>query len=212
MNYRLYLVTDGPLSKGRSVEHIVEQALRGGVSIVQLREKNASTLEFIALAERVLHLTRKAGVPCLINDRLDVAMAVDADGVHLGQQDMPYETARRLLGKEKIIGLSVESVEQARAAQVLDVDYIGISPIYLTPTKNELQVALGLEGLRAIRSFSRHPLVAIGGLNLQTIPDVICSGADGIAVVSAICSADDPCAATVELRALIETAMQEKVS
>lgn len=207
--WQLYLVTDGPLSKGRPVELIVEQALAGGVTCVQLREKNIATRDFIALTERVLPLTRAAGVPCLINDRIDVALATNADGVHLGQQDMPYHMARHLLGPDKIIGLSVETVEQAQAAQALDVDYLGVSPIYCTPTKEDLQTQFGLAGLRDVRARSQHPLVAIGGLNLQTIPDVVRTGADGIAVVSAICSAEDPRAAASELYQCIAHAQKE---
>lgn len=209
MNVSLYLVTDGPLSKGRPIEYIVEAALAGGVTMVQLREKDSSTRDFIELAGRVLRMTRAVGVPCLINDRVDVALAVDADGVHIGQQDMPYEMARRLMGPDKIIGLSVESVEQAQAASDLDVDYLGISPVYLTPTKDELQTALGLDGVRAIRASSRHPLVAIGGMNARTVPDVIRAGADGIAVVSAICSAEDPQAASAGLAAMIQSVRKE---
>ena len=206
--WQLYLVTDGPLSKGRPVEQIVEQALAGGVTCIQLREKDISTRDFIALTTRILPLTRAAGVPCLINDRVDVALATDADGVHLGQQDMPYPMARQLLGPEKIIGLSVETIDQAREAQSLDVDYLGVSPIYCTPTKEELQTQFGIEGLREVRALSRHPLVAIGGLNAQTIPDVVHVGADGIAVVSAICSAEDPTAAARELHQCILQAQE----
>jgi len=208
--WQLYLVTDGPLSKGRPVEQIVEQALAGGITCLQLREKDISTRDFISLTERVLPLTRAAGVPCLINDRVDVAIATDADGVHLGQQDMPYPMARKLLGPDKIIGLSVETIDQAQDAQSLDVDYLGVSPIYCTPTKEELQTQFGIEGLREVRALSKHPLVAIGGLNMQTIPDVVRAGADGIAVVSAICSAEDPCAAAHELNQCILHAQKEK--
>ncbi len=199
MNPSLYLVTDGPLSKRRAVDWIVAQALKGGVTMVQLREKEASTRDFLALAEKVLALTRPSRVPLLINDRVDVALAVDADGVHLGQNDMDYAVARRLLGPDKIIGLSVESVEQAEAAQSIDVDYLGVSPIYRTPTKEELRTAIGIDGLRRIKKFTRHLLVAIGGMNKETIPDVVRAGADGIAVVSAICSSDDPRLSAEEL-------------
>ncbi len=208
--WQLYLVTDGPLSKGRPIEQIVEQALAGGVTCVQLREKNIATRDFIALTERVLPVTRAAGVPCLINDRVDVALATNADGVHLGQQDMPYHMARHLLGPDKIIGLSVENIDQAHDAQSLDVDYLGVSPIYCTPTKEELQTQFGIEGLREVRALSKHPLVAIGGLNMQTIPDVVSAGADGIAVVSAICSAENPRAAANELMKCILQAQEEQ--
>jgi thiamine-phosphate pyrophosphorylase len=199
----LYLVTDRPLARGRPLEDIVAAALRGGVTMVQLREKEGSTREFIALAERILPLTRARHVPLIINDRVDVALAVDADGVHLGQSDMPCAAARRLLGPDRIIGLSVESTEQAEAAQACDADYLGVSPIHTTPTKPELETGLGLDGLRRIRALSRHPLVAIGGMNAQTLPGALSAGTDGVAVVSAICSADDPEAAARELAALV---------
>ncbi len=206
--WQLYLVTDGPLSKGMSVEQIVEQAIAGGVTCVQLREKSMCTRDFIALAERILPLTRAARVPCLINDRVDVALATHADRVHLGQEDMPYSMARKLLGPDKIIGLSVENIDQVKEAQALDVDYLGVSPIYCTPTKKELQTQFGIEGLRDVRALSKHPLVAIGGLNLQTIPDVVRAGADGVAVVSAICSADNPHDAAAQLKRCISRAQE----
>lgn len=208
----LYLVTDDDLCLGRPLENVVRAALAGGVTMVQLREKACSTRMFIERARRIQALTREAGVPLIINDRLDVALAIDAAGAHIGQNDMPYTEARRLLGPEKIIGLSVESLADAEEAESLDVDYLGVSPIYFTPTKTDLTVQLGLEGLRAIRAQSRHVLVGIGGLNEKTIPDVLRAGADGIAVVSAICSAPDPRVAAQELAALIETTRQEGAS
>lgn len=195
----LYLVTDRALACGRDLETVVQAALRGGVTCVQLREKDVDTRSFIALARRIQAHTRAAGVPLIINDRVDVALAVEAEGVHLGQSDMPYPDARRLLGQDRLIGMSVESVDDAVAAEGWDVDYLGVSPIYLTPTKTELTKALGLEGLRRIRAVSRHPLVAIGGMNTHTTTEVIRAGADGVAVVSAICSAADPAAAARDL-------------
>lgn len=205
----LYLVTDRALSLGRPLADIVEGALRGGVTMVQLREKTASTREFVELAQHIKTFTQSYNVPLIINDRLDVAQAVDSDGVHLGQNDMPYEIARRLLGPDKIIGLSVESVVHAQAAEALDVDYLGVSPIYFTPTKTDLTVELGLEGLRQIKRISRHPLVAIGGMNFRTLADVVKTGADGIAVVSAICSAADPQRAAHDLYSLIAKTKSE---
>jgi thiamine-phosphate pyrophosphorylase len=199
----LYLVTDRALARGRPLEDIVAAALRGGVTMVQLREKTCSTREFMELAERILPLTRARRIPLIINDRVDVALAVDADGVHLGQSDMPCAIACRLLGPDKIIGLSVESIEQAEAAQACDADYLGVSPIHTTPTKPELETGLGLEGLQRIRTIARQPLVAIGGMNAHTIPDALAAGADGVAVVSAICAADDPEAAARALAAMI---------
>lgn len=202
---KLYLVTDRNLSLGRSLEEVVSEAVKGGVTVVQLREKEASTGEFIELARRLMTLLKPLDIPLIINDRVDVALAVDADGVHIGQSDMSYEDARRLLGPDKIIGLSVENFEDIEAANALDVDYIGISPVYGTPTKTDTAEPFGLEGLRKAVKMSVHPTVAIGGMNASTISEVMAAGTDGVAVVSAICSADDICMATSELKAIIET-------
>ena len=201
---KLYLVTDRELSLGRSLEEVVSEAVKGGVTVVQLREKDASTGEFIELARRLMKLLKPLRIPLIINDRVDVALAVDADGVHIGQSDMSYEDARRLLGPDKIIGLSVESFEDIEAANALDVDYIGISPVYGTPTKTDTAEPFGLEGLRKAAQMSAHPTVAIGGMNASTIAEVMAAGTDGVAVVSAICSAENIRKATSDLRAIVE--------
>ena len=201
---RLYLVTDRPLSMGRDLEWIVAEAVKGGATMVQLREKDIDTRGFIELARRLQPVLKEAGVPLIINDRVDVALAVDADGVHIGQSDMPYEIARRLLGPDKIIGLSVENMDEVREANSLDVDYIGVSPVYSTATKTDTAPPFGLEGLREAVRLSRHPAVAIGGMNASTAHDVLLTGVDGIAVVSAICSAPDPCTAARLLSQLPE--------
>lgn len=197
---RLYLVTDRPLSLGRDIAWVVEEAVKGGATMVQLREKDIDTREFIALACRLQPILKEAGVPLIINDRVDVALAVDADGVHIGQSDMPYDIARRLLGPDKIIGLSVENMDEVREANSLDVDYIGISPVYSTATKTDTAPPFGLEGLGEAVRLSVHPTVAIGGMNIKTAADVLGTGVDGIAVVSGICSAPDPKTAAEELR------------
>lgn len=196
---RLYLVTDRPLSLGRDIDWIVEEAVKGGATMVQLREKDCSTREFIELAAKLMETLKPLGIPLLINDRIDVALAVDADGVHIGQSDMPYKTARALLGPDKIIGLSVENMEDIRVANELDVDYVGISPVYSTHTKTDTAAPFGLEGLREAVKLSIHPTVAIGGINMKTAKDVMACGTDGIAVVSAIVSADSPCEAARNL-------------
>ena len=202
---KLYLVTDRDLSLGRSLEEVVSEAVSGGVTMVQLREKDAPTGKFIDLASRLMNMLKPLGIPLIINDRVDVAMAVDADGVHIGQSDMPYEIARKLLGPDKIIGLSVENFEDIEKANALDVDYIGISPVYGTPTKTDTAEPFGLDGLRKAVSMSVHPTVAIGGMNAGTIADVMTTGADGVAVVSAICSAENIRKAAVELKALVDS-------
>ena len=202
---KLYLVTDRPLSLGRDIDEIVREAVEGGVTMVQLREKECPTGEFVALAKRLKALLAPLGVPRIINDRVDVALAVDADGAHIGQSDMPYEVARRLLGKEKIIGLSVENFSDLEVANTLDVDYVGISPVYGTPTKSDTAEPFGLEGLRRAVEMSVHPTVAIGGMNAQTIGEVMAAGTDGVAVVSAICSAPSPRKAAEELLNIIKS-------
>lgn len=200
----LYLVTDRDLCLGRPLEEVVLQCVRGGVTMVQLREKDLLTRDFIEEALRIKKILAPHNVPLIINDRLDVAMAVRAEGVHVGQQDMPYEMARELLGPEAIIGLSVEDESQVLEAERYDADYLGVSPIFETPTKTDTSGSWGLSGLAWVRENSRHNLVAIGGLNETNIAEVVRSGADGIAVVSALCSAADPEAAARKLSLLIK--------
>jgi len=201
----LYLVTDRDLCLGRPLEEVVLQAVRGGASMVQLREKRASTRFFVEEAQQIKQLLAPYGVPLIINDRVDVALAVGADGVHIGQDDMPYPLARRLLGAQAIIGLSVETVEQVLEAEAYDVDYLGVSPIFATPTKTDTKGVWGLEGLAQVRQLSHHRLVAIGGLNATNVAQVVQAGADAIAVVSAVCSAPDPQRAAEELCRIIQS-------
>ena len=205
-DYTLYLVTDRRLSRGRPTREIVQAAVRGGVTCVQLREKDCSTRAFIREALAVRDFLKAAGVPLIINDRLDVALAVEADGVHLGQKDMPLEMARRIAGDGLCIGISAESLEDAVAAERGGADYIGVSPVFDTPTKTDTAPALGLEGLRDIRAAVDIPLVAIGGLKRDNVAEVVQNGADGIAVVSAIVAAEDPEKAARELLEIIQAA------
>lgn len=195
----IYLVTDRELLAGKSLEETVIQAVRGGASLVQLREKMLATRAFIETARRLKAALAPHRVPLIINDRADVALAVDADGLHIGQDDMPYPVARKLLGADAMIGVSVETMEQVEEAEAWDVDYLGVSAIFATPTKTDTKRAWGLEGLRDVKRRSRHPLVAIGGIHAGNAADVFRSGADSIAVVSAICAAADPQRATQEL-------------
>lgn len=196
---RLYLVTDRGLSLGRDLLWVVREAVAGGVTIVQLREKDTGTRDFVALGRQLVEELRPLGVPLIINDRVDVALAVGADGVHIGQSDMPYADARRLLGPDKIIGLSVETMDEVKEANSLDVDYIAMSPVYSTATKTDTAPPFGLEGLRQAAALTVHPSVAIGGMNRQTVAGAMACGIDGVAVVSAICSAPDPRAASSDL-------------
>lgn len=202
----LYLVTDRSLSRGRPLEYIVEEAVKGGVTMVQLREKECSSREFYELAVSLKKQLSTYKIPLIINDRLDIALACDADGLHIGQHDIPYEVARRILGNDKIIGLSVEKVADAILANNLDVDYIGISPVFGTPTKTDTSPALGLKGVFEISQLSKHPCVGIGGINMKNAPDIIQAGANGISVVSAIMSADSPREAASQLLHLVKDA------
>jgi len=199
----LYLVTDRSLSLGRPLDYIVEEAVKGGVTMVQLREKGASTLEFYELAISLKKILQPYKVPLIINDRIDIALACDAEGLHIGQSDMPYSVARKLLGNDKIIGLSIENIYQAEQANRINVDYIGVSPVFSTPTKTDTAQALGLEGLRQIADISKHPIVGIGGINRGNAKEIIDAGADAIAVVSAIMSASDPQEAAKQLTNII---------
>lgn len=209
VDWHLYLVTDRALSAPRSVEEIVASGIRGGVTAVQYRDKEASTRQMIKTAIRLAELTRAAGIPLIINDRVDVALAVGADGVHVGQTDMPPAHARRILGPHAIVGLSIETIDDLLAAEKEDVDYYGVSPVFCTPTKAELTRAWGLDGLRAARRLTQRPLIAIGGINSSNAREVIVAGADGIAVVSAICAAEQPEIAAGELREIVRGAKGE---
>lgn len=202
----LYLVTDRGLCLGRPLIDVVARAVAGGVSVVQLREKHASTREFVDLGRALLALLAPLGVPLIINDRLDVALAIGAQGAHLGQSDMPVAEARRLLGPHALLGLSVETMDQLREAEALPpglVDYYGLSPIFHTPTKTDAGPGWGLAGLGQARAEvdagTKRPLVAIGGIGPVNAASVLRCGAQGLAVVSAICSAPDPQAASQEL-------------
>jgi thiamine-phosphate pyrophosphorylase len=203
VNFSLYLVTDSSLSLGRPIASIVEAAARGGVSAVQLREKSCPADTYIGLARDIKKLLAPFGIPLMINDRVDVALAAGADGVHLGQSDMPAADARKMFGPAAIIGLSVETLDQAAAAENLDVDYLGVSPIFRTPTKADTGEPWGLNGLRKLRALSRHRLVAIGGIDSSNAERVLAAGADGLAVVSAICAAANPEAAARLLHGII---------
>jgi len=209
LDLSLYLVTERRLAGNRPLTEVIRKAVAGGVSVVQLREKECSSREYLELALSIKKIL-PPGIPLIINDRLDVALAAGASGVHLGQNDLPAEAARKHLGPEAIIGLSVENPDQLQKALNLPVDYLAISPIFPTPTKTDTGPAWGLEGLARARQLTSRPLVAIGGLNENNVSEVIRAGADGVAVVSAICAAPDPEQAARRLRALIAEARRAK--
>jgi thiamine-phosphate pyrophosphorylase len=199
---RLCLVTDRGLAGGRSVIDVALAAARGGATMVQFREKEATTRAFVEQARALKAALAPLGVPLAINDRLDVALAVDADGLHVGQDDMPVEEARRLMGPGKFIGLSITAVEQVLRPDAEAADYLGVGPIYAQRTKEDAAAPLGVEGLRRARSLTLKPIVAIGGLTPDNSALALSAGADGLAVVSAIVAAADPEAAARRFAAL----------
>ena len=201
INYILYLVTDSELMSTATVEESVEQAILGGVTIVQLREKTKSSRAFYDTALRVREITYKYSIPLIINDRVDIALAVNADGVHIGQSDLPVQAVRHIIGADKILGVSASNLEEAQAARDAGADYLGIGAMYPTETKNDAHITTQDE-LRRIRSDIDLPIVVIGGISNNTISDFAGSGIDGIAVVSAIIAQPDITTAAKELLAL----------
>lgn len=197
---RLHLVTDAAQCGERGLLAVVQSAVRGGVTCVQLREKSLDTRAFVERARALKALLSPWRIPLLVNDRVDVALAAGADGVHVGQSDMAPQDVRRLM-PGALIGLSIESWQQMREAEQAPVDYYGISPVFATSSKADAAPALGLAGLQQLRLMTTRPLVAIGGIQAGNVAAVMAAGADGVAVVSALCAAADPAAAARHLRA-----------
>ncbi|KIF52704.1 thiamine phosphate synthase [Vibrio owensii] len=200
--YRLYLVTDDQQDLA-TLKRVVRKAVEGGVTMVQVREKHGDVRAFIERAQAVKDILKDTDVPLIVNDRVDVALAVDADGVHLGQSDMPAIIARELIGPNKILGLSIENEEQLAEADSLPIDYIGLSAIFATPTKTNTKKHWGINGLKMALETTSLPIVAIGGINESNIPQLSATGVHGLALVSAICHAEDPKAASEYLLGLI---------
>lgn len=198
----LYLVTSQSLSAGRTTAAIVQEALAGGVRLVQLREKELPLREFVRLAGQVRAMTEAVGALLIINDRVDVALAVGADGVHLGQDDFPVPEARRL-APDLIIGASTHSVEESLRAQNEGASYINIGPVFPTRTKAWAGEFLGLEGIRRVAAVTRIPFTVMGGIKPEHIPVLLAAGARTVALVTAVTAADDPCRAARDLLALI---------
>ena len=203
IDYTLYLVTDRRLMSCDTIEQSVEQAIEGGASIVQLREKNCSSREFYELALRVKKITQPKGVPLIINDRIDICLAADADGVHLGQSDIPCRTAREILGNDKIIGVSAALPEEAVQAQNDGADYLGVGAVFTTSTKADTR-AVSPDIIKKIRSAVTIPFVVIGGINSDNIKQLYGLGINGAAVVSAIVAQNDITAAAREMRKAAE--------
>jgi thiamine-phosphate pyrophosphorylase len=205
-----YLITDRALCGPRGVAAVVQAAIAGGVSIVQLRDPEAKTGSLVEEARALLRLLRPVGIPLIVNDRVDVALAADADGVHVGQLDMQVADVRKLLGPDRILGLSISSLAELECSQLHGVDYLGVGPIFATQTKPDAAAPMGLAGLAAIAARTQLPIAAIGGIDHANAGRTIEAGAAGVAVVSAICAAPDPRAATNGLRGRVRAAIEAR--
>ena len=199
IDYSVYLVTDHRNKTDEEFLKIIEEAIKGGTSIVQLREKTASTKDFYQLALKVKEITSKYDVPLLINDRIDIAIAVDSEGVHIGQDDMPADIARKIIGEDKILGVSASTVEEAKKAEIDGADYIGSGAVFPTATKDDAD-SVSKDELKKIVDSIDIPVVAIGGITLENAGTLKDTGIAGFSVVSAIMSADDPKEASQKLR------------
>ena len=196
----LYVITDSRLAGSRGDLAVMEEAIAGGADAVQLRGKEMSTRQLVELGQALRGLTRRAGALFVVNDRIDVALAVDADGVHVGQDDMPVALARRLMGPAKIVGVSAGNLDEALQAARDGADYLGVGPIYPTGTKADAGEATGPGLVAEIKRVVDLPVVGIGGISAVNAPAVIAAGADGVAVISAVVGASDPRLAAASLR------------
>jgi thiamine-phosphate pyrophosphorylase len=201
IDWSVYLITDRHIAGGRSLVEIVGAALRGGAGAVQLRDKAASTRAMVELGRALHDLTAAAGVPLIVNDRVDVALAIGAEGVHVGQDDLPAALTRQILGPDRLVGVTAETVAEARQAQHDGADYLGVGDVYGTTTKPDAGPPIGLAGLAAVARAVSLPVVGVGGITVDNATAVIEAGAAGVAVVSAIIGAPDPEEATRRLRA-----------
>ena len=206
LDLSVYLVTDRALCGARGVVETVRQAIAAGATVVQLRDPVAKTRALVEEARALVAMLRPAGIPFIVNDRVDVAMAAGADGVHLGQSDMSVADARALMGPEPILGLSITAMADLDASDLGQVDYLGVGPVFATATKADAAPAMGLAGLSAVRAASRLPIVAIGGISAANAAATVAAGADGVAIVSAICAAPDAAAVTRDLAGIVAAA------
>lgn len=204
MNPALNVITDEGLSRGRSTVDVVRAALAGGATVIQLRDKTGSTRHLIEVGRALRELTRSAGATFIVDDRADVALAVDADGVHVGQDDLPATDARRIVGAGRIVGVSAGSVAEALQAERDGADYIGVGSVFATGSKPDAGAPIGLDGLARIARAVSIPVVAIGGINAGNAADCIAAGASGVAVISAVVGAADVAQAARELREIVE--------
>jgi thiamine-phosphate pyrophosphorylase len=202
--WRLYVITDGKASRGRSHLQVAEAAILGGADVLQMRDKEASSGRLYRVALQLRKLTRDAKIPFIVNDRLDIALAADADGVHVGQSDLPASVVRELMGPARILGVSVDTVEEAILAEKGGADYLGVGPVFeARGTKPDAGEPVGVDRIALIRLHSRLPIVAIGGIDAGNARKVREAGADAAAVISAIASADDIALAARRLKRLL---------
>jgi thiamine-phosphate pyrophosphorylase len=194
----LYVITAEVPHLGRTHLDVARAAVSGGARVIQVREKN-KVRDALSIAREIRRLTRGTGVKFVVNDRVDIAQAADADGVHLGQGDTEISEARRMLGDDKIIGVSATCLDEAVEAEALGADYVGVGPIFPTPSKTDAAEPIGCRALREIRKRVRLPLVAIGGITIENLEEVLASGADSVAVISAVANASDMEAAVRDL-------------
>jgi thiamine-phosphate pyrophosphorylase len=203
VDWSVYVITGRRIAGDRSILDVVRAAIRGGASVVQLREKTAATREIVELGQALREITRPAGIPLIVNDRLDIALAIGAEGVHVGHDDMPVGLARRLIGPDRLLGASPETVSEARQMERDGADYLGVGDVYGTPSKSDAGPPIGVDGLTEVIRAVSIPVVAIGGITLENAGAVIQAGAAGVAVISAVVSAPDPEAAARRLRELV---------
>lgn len=201
VDYSLYLCTDRSIMTAPTLEQAVNDAIKGGCTVIQLREKDCTTREFYDLALSIKRITSYYGIPLIINDRLDIVAAVDADGVHLGQKDLPADIARAIIGEEKIIGVSANNLQLAIKAELDGADYIGVGAVFGTTTKHDAK-PITTDILKEIRSAVKIPMVAIGGIKRSNISQLNGTGINGVAVVSAVLGSDDITTSAQELKAL----------
>jgi thiamine-phosphate pyrophosphorylase len=199
LDLSLFLVIGPGDTRGRPIVDIVRAAVRGGVTAVQLRRKDDAAGAFVEEARALVAELRPLDIPLIVNDRVDVALAADADGVHVGQQDMSVADVRRIGGERMLVGLSVTSMDEARAVPAYGVNYVGVGPVFATVSKPDAAAPLGVEGTRGVCAVLSVPCVAIGGVGIDNIDAVLSTGVAGVAVISAICAAASPHAAAVEL-------------
>ncbi len=208
IDYTLYLVTDREIMSTEKLEIAVEQAILGGCTVVQLREKNCSSLAFFEMAIKIKEITDRYQIPLIINDRIDIALAVDAAGVHIGQSDIPARIARKLIGDNKILGVSASNFEEAIRAYKDDADYLGVGAMFITDTKTDARFT-SMNELAQIRKYIPLPIVVIGGINKTTIPNFEGIDINGFAVVSAIISQPDIKAAAQNLKKILSKNIDE---